>query len=285
MNDENETSFLTILKGWFSREPRTRAELLELLQSAKGRLISADGLRMIEGVLQVSEMQVRDAMIPRAQMAVIEDDVTPNEALPTIIQAGHSRFPVISHNRDEVIGLLLAKDLLPYVMDPKTKPLSIRELVRPAIFIPESKRLNVLLKEFRLNRNHMAIVVDEYGGVSGLITIEDVLEEIVGEIVDEYDADASSIDIRPLGPNTYLIQALTPIQEFNQYFNTQWDEEDFNTVGGLVMQRFGHLPKKGECIEMGEFTVTVMKASKRHVHTLQVVKNTPLEHADKPDEN
>lgn len=272
MTDESDAP-----KSWFERlshallrEPQDREQLISLLRDAKQRqLLDDDALRMIEGVLQVSEMKVRDVMIPRPQMIMVKHDMTPEQALPVIIESTHSRFPVIGEDRDEVIGILLAKDLLPYRVGQDPTTVQIRDLVRPAVFIPESKRLDVLLNEFRLNRNHMAIVVDEYGGIAGLVTIEDVLEQIVGEIEDEYDIISEEPNIRPLSDTEFVVKALTSIEEFNDYFHTNYSDEDFDTIGGLILQRFSHLPKRGESIEFDAFLVTVLNASNRGIQLLQ----------------
>lgn len=264
-------------KTWYERlshallrEPRDREQLITLLHDAKDRhLLDNDALQMIEGVLQVSEMKVRDVMIPRPQMVVVEHDSTPAQALPNITKSAHSRFPVIGESRDEVVGILLAKDLL--AKSTQEKPnLVIKDLVRPATFVPESKRLDVLLKEFRLNRNHMAIVVDEYGGVAGLVTIEDVLEQIVGEIEDEYDITSEEPNIKEIASNEYIVKALTPIEDFNAYFGTDYDDESFDTIGGLLLQQFSHLPKKGESINLDEFKFTVIGATTRGIKILKL---------------
>ena len=264
-------------RSWFERlsqaltgEPKDRDQLLDVLRDSQQRnLLDIDSLAMIEGVMQVSEMHVRDIMIPRSQMEVVERDVPPEQFMPTILESGHSRFPVIGDSRDEVVGILLAKDLLAYFANPDKSKFDIRDVMRSPVFIPESKRLNVLLKEFRSNRNHMAIVVDEYGGVAGLVTIEDVLEQIVGEIEDEYDIDEDTY-IMQYNNNQYSVKALTPIEEFNEYFNANLDEEEFDTVGGLVMNKFGHLPKRGEKIAFDGFKFNVLRADNRRIHLLQL---------------
>ncbi len=269
-------------RSWFERitqvltgEPRNRKELIELLRDSEQRnLIDPDSLAMIEGVMQVSEMHVRDIMIPRSQMTVVQRDVPPTEFLPTILESKHSRFPVIGENRDEVVGILLAKDLLPYFAFHETEKFDIRDVMRTPVFIPESKRLNVLLKDFRSTRNHMAIVVDEYGGVAGLVTIEDVLEQIVGEIEDEYDVDEDSY-IMKYSDDHFSVKALTPIEEFNAYFGSDLDGENFDTIGGLVMNAFGHLPSRGETVTIGKFQFTVLRADKRRVHLLQLTVLDP----------
>jgi magnesium and cobalt transporter len=259
-----------ISQAFTNGDPRDREELTEVIRDAEQKnIIDTDALSMIEGVMQVSDMQVRDVMIPRSQMSVIESDKPPEEFLSVIIESGHSRFPVIGDNRDEIVGILLAKDLLGYFADTERRKFDIRDVMRTAVFIPESKRLNVLLKDFRSNRNHMAIVVDEYGGVSGLVTIEDVLEQIVGEIEDEYDFDEDTF-ILPHKNNNYSVKALTPIEDFNEYFKVEFSDEEFDTIGGLVMNSFGHLPKRGEKTTIGEFEFTVLRADNRRIHLLQL---------------
>ena len=256
----------------YQGEPRSREELLEIMRDASRRgLLDGDALAMIEGVLQVAEMQVRDIMIPRSQMVVVERDADPRSWLPVIIESAHSRFPVIGESRDEIFGILLAKDLLAWLAQGGDEAFDIREALRPAAFIPESKRLNVLLKEFRASRNHMAIVVDEYGGVAGLVTIEDVLEQIVGEIEDEHDIDGDTYIMR-YGPNRHTVKALTPIDEFNDYFAADFSDDEFDTIGGLVMKGFGHMPKRGERVTLGQFRFKVLRADNRRIHLLQVVK-------------
>ncbi|MDX5332450.1 MAG: CBS domain-containing protein [Gammaproteobacteria bacterium] len=253
-------------------EPRDREQLIELLRGAQQReLLDMDALAMIEGVLQVSEMQVRDIMIPRSQMVVVEQDARVAEMLPVIIDSAHSRFPVVGDSRDDVEGILLAKDLLRfYAAEQREEDFDIQDYLRPAVFIPESKRLNVLLNEFRNSHNHMAIVVDEYGGVSGLVTIEDVLEQIVGEIDDEHDIVDDGHDILRHTDNRYTVKALTPIDEFNEYFGTEYSDEEFDTIGGLLMNRFGHVPKRGEEITVDRFDFKVLRADNRRIHLLQL---------------
>jgi len=251
-------------------EPRDREELVQLLRDAQTRnLFDSDALAMIEGVLQVSEMQVRDVMIPRSQMIVVERDAAPEDILPILVESGHSRFPVIGESRDEVVGIFLAKDLLGYFSGGTPESFHIRNVLRPVVFIPESKRLNVLLKEFRSNRNHMAVVVDEYGGVAGLVTIEDVLEQIVGEIVDESDVEEQEF-IKKHSESKYIVKALTPIDEFNEAFGSEFDDEQFDTIGGVVLNALGHLPKRGETAAIGMFEFRVLRADNRRVHLLEV---------------
>jgi magnesium and cobalt transporter len=267
-DSKHHPSWLERLSQALLREPQDREQLLSLLRDAEQRdLLDAQALGMIEGVLQVSEMQVRDIMVPRAQMVVIPQAATLEELLPQVIESGHSRFPVIGDNRDEVLGILLAKDLLRYHNKPAAY--QIKDILRPAIFVPESKPLNVLLQEFRIKHNHMAIVVDEYGGVAGLVTIEDVLEQIVGEIADEFDVDDDAY-IKKHSDTVYILKALTPIAEFNEYFSTQLNDEEFDTIGGIVTQTFGHLPKRGETTVIHHFRFKVLHADNRRLHLLQM---------------
>lgn len=266
-------------RSWFDRlsqallgEPKDREQLVSLLRDAQQRdLLDPDALGMIEGVLQVAEMQVRDIMVPRAQMVVVERDAGLKDILPLVTESAHSRFPVIGDSRDEVVGVLLAKDLLTYFGPEGDKSFNVRDILRPAVFIPESKRLNILLKEFRASRNHMAIVVDEYGGVAGLVTIEDVLEQIVGEIGDEHDIEEDTY-IKKHNDNVYAVKALTPVDEFNSYFSSDFSEEEFDTIGGVVMQRFGRLPRRGEVIAIDRFRFKVLNADSRRLHLLQVTE-------------
>lgn len=251
-------------------EPRDRNELVEILRDATERqLLDTNSLGMIEGVLEVPELRVGDIMIPRSQMIVIEQDMKLENILPIVISTVHSRFPVIGDNKDEVLGILLAKDLLSYAFGEQPKPFDIREVLRAAVFVPESKRLDVLLQEFRKNRNHMAVVVDEYGGVTGVITIEDVLEQIVGDIADEYDTEEDQF-IKKYNENSFAVKALTPIEEFNEYFDIQLDENEVDTIGGLVLREFGHLPKRGESILIADYLFKVIRADNRRIHLLQV---------------
>ena len=269
-SDSAEPSWSERLKQLLSREPADNDQLLELLRAVHQKgLFDADALAMIEGVLQVDDMQVRDIMISRSQMVILEQDADPNELLRAVVESGHSRFPVIGENRDEVVGVLLAKDLLLYAFERKNARFNVSEILRPASFIPESKRLNILLKEFRSSRNHMAIVVDEYGGVAGMVTIEDVLEQIVGEIEDEHDVEEEDT-IRRHSEVHYTINALTPIEDFNEYFSTTLTDDEFDTIGGLVVHQIGHLPKRGERIVIGKLLFKVLRADNRRVHMLQL---------------
>ncbi|MDH5301139.1 MAG: CBS domain-containing protein [Gammaproteobacteria bacterium] len=267
-------SWLDKISQVFGAEPKDRNDLIEILRDAERRdLVGGDALAMIEGVMQVSEMQVRDIMIPRSQMVVVERDQSPEQFLPVIMESGHSRFPVIGDSRDEVVGILLAKDLLGYFSTRQqgSDSFDIRDVMRLPAFIPESKRLNVLLKEFRAKRNHMAIVVDEYGGVSGLVTIEDVLEQIVGDIEDEYDVDEDSY-IMKYSEKKFSVKALTPIDEFNDYFGSKFSDEEFDTIGGFVLNRFGHLPSRGEVVQIDKYRFEVLRADNRRIHLLQLTK-------------
>jgi magnesium and cobalt transporter len=284
----DKPTLLERLSAFLTREPEDREELLELLHGAfERKLLDADALSMIEGVLQVSEMTVRDIMIPRAQMDVVSIDDDPEDFLPLVLETKHSRFPVIGENKDDVVGILLAKELLNFYRTPDS--FSLRETLRPAVFVPESKRLNVLLRDFRANRNHIAIVVDEYGGVSGLVTIEDVLEQIVGDIEDEYDFDEAEDNIIAEASGRYRVKAQTEIADFNAHFGADFADDEFDTVGGLVLQAFGRLPKRGETATIGDFLFRVVRADSRRLYTLQVEpvapKVTTAGEASPPDEH
>jgi magnesium and cobalt transporter len=267
----------SLLNKPYLSKPENREHLGALLRNAeKHNLLDADALAMIEGVLNVSDMQVREVMVPRSQMIVIKEDESPDVFLPVMVESAHSRFPVIGDNRDEVEGIILAKDVLAYFgerdMGNEKKPeirFNLRKLLRPAVVVPESKRLNVLLKDFRANRNHMAIVVDEYGGVAGLVTIEDVLEQIVGDIEDEHDFDDDVFIVRH-SDNKFTLKALTTIDEFNEYFQSKLSDDEFDTIGGLLMNKFGRLPKRGESADLGQFHFTVLRADSRRIHLLQL---------------
>ena len=268
--DLNPKSWIDKITQVFSDEPTDTKSLLELLRNAEqDQVLDADALGIIEGALQVSSMQVRDIMIPRSQLVIVSAKLPPNEIIELVTKASHSRFPVTGENVDNVIGILLAKDLLPLILKEETEKLDIKDVVRPATFVPESKRLNVLLKEFRETRQHMAIVIDEYGSVSGAVTIEDVLEQIVGEIEDEYDVDDESY-IKKFDEENYIVKALTPVNEFNEYFGTQFSDQEFTTLGGLVLQQIGHIPERGETINIGPFLVTVLNADSRQIKLLKV---------------
>ena len=267
-----ERSWLERLVQVFQAKPEDRDELIQTLQDAQqNNLFDADAMVMMEGVLQVSEMQVRDIMIPRSQMVVVEMSATADETLSTVVESAHSRFPAVGESKDEIIGILLAKDLLHYFLQGDKEQINIRDLLRPVVFIPESKRLNVLLKEFRSNRNHMAIVVDEYGGVAGLVTIEDVLEQIVGEIEDEHDF-ADEDYILEHSATLATVKAITPVEDFNEHFGSDFSDEEFGTIGGLVMNALGHMPKRGETLVLGQFHFKVLRASSRRIHLFEVNK-------------
>lgn len=267
-SNQQKPSLLERLSHFLLREPEDREQLVELLHSAyENHLMDADSLAMIEGVLQVSEMQVRDIMIPRSQMDVIDITDAADTFIPHAIETAHSRFPVIEDDKNDVIGILLAKDLLRLKVG---EDIEIRDMLRPAVFIPMSKRLNVLLKEFRSTRNHIAIVVDEYGGVAGMVTIEDVLEQIVGDIEDEYDYDEDEDNIIKNADGAYRVKALTGIDDFNEAMGTTFSDEEFSTIGGLVVNKFGHLPKRGDHIVIENLSITVLRADSRRLHSMSV---------------
>ncbi len=268
-NDTDDRSWLDRLTQMVTGTPYTRADLEGLLQlAAENEVIDEDAKTIMEGALTVGEMQARDVRIPRAQMVVIRAGATLEEVLPQIIHTGHSRYPVVGEGTDDVLGILLAKDLLPFVLNPDAN-FDISALLRPAVIVPESKRLNVLLREFRQARNHMAIVIDEYGGVAGLVTIEDVLEEIVGEIEDETDTD-EEIHIRKLTEDSYFVEALTPVEDFNEAFDVDFSDEEFDTIGGLVLQAFGRLPTRNETIDFDGFEFRVINSDQRKLNSLRV---------------
>jgi len=276
MNEDphQQKTWLERLGHALQREPHNRTELIEILHDAQERhILNHDALHMIEGVLRVSEMQARDVMIPRGQMVVLHDGDTIDTILPRVIKSAHSRFPVIGEDREEIIGILLAKDLLSYTLvdNEATKP--IKKLMRPAIFVPESKRLDILLRDFRLKRNHMAIVANEYGGISGLITIEDVLEQIVGQIEDETDICDGQPNIKAEANGEYLIKAFTPIDEFNRFFDLNISDEDFDTLGGFVTQQLGHMPKAGESITINKYQISIVRASARCIQLLKLTES------------
>ncbi len=270
MNDPlPKPGWLERLSTLLLREPSDREQLVALLHSAyQHDLLDSDALSMIEGVMQVSEMQARDIMVPRSQMDVIDISETPDKFIPLMIETAHSRFPVTGNDKNNVIGILLAKDLLRFYTG--EEEFNVREMLRPAVFIPESKRLNVLLKDFRSNRNHIAIVVDEYGSVAGLVTIEDVLEQIVGEIEDEYDFDEAEDNIVQDANGHYRVKAITEIANFNQTLGAKFDDEDYDTIGGLVLNKFGRLPKRAESVVIGNFKFTVLHSDSRRLHTLLI---------------
>jgi len=264
----NKPSLLKRLNHFLLREPEDREQLVELLHSSyKNQLMDADSLGMIEGVLQVSEMQVRDIMIPRSQMDVIDITDSPETFIPHVIETAHSRFPVIEDDKNDVVGILLAKDLLRYNAG---EEFEVRDVLRPAVFIPKSKRLNVLLKEFRSTRNHIAIVVDEYGGIAGMVTIEDVLEQIVGDIEDEYDYDEDEDNIIKNADGHYRVKALTEIEDFNEAIGTTFSDEEFSTIGGLIVNKFARQPKRGDHVIIDNLSVTVVRADSRRLHSITI---------------
>ena len=263
-------SWLKRLGAAFSGEPTTRGDVLEFLRDAEAEgLLDADTVRMMEGAIAVSELTVGDVMIPRAQMTMIQIDQPMREVIATAVESGHSRFPVHGEDKDQILGILLAKDLLKTVV--ADAPVSLHDLLRPAFLIPESKRLDLLLREFRLSRNHMAIVIDEYGGVAGVVTIEDVLEQIVGDIDDEHDdAEDADAHIAARADGQFVVDALTPIADFNARFGAEFDDDEFDTIGGLVTAAIGHLPEAGEELTLGRFVFRVASADARRLHTLHV---------------
>lgn len=272
---DDEPTLYGRLRRLFTGVPATREDILEFLREGGwSGLLDADELAMLQGVLEVSETQVRDVMVPRYQMVVLERDAPKSANLRTIVESGHSRYPVIGADRDDVVGVLLAKDILRYFVETPDQDFDLRKFIRPAIVIPESKRLNTLLKEFRINRNHLAIVVDEYGATAGLLTIEDVLEEIVGEIGDEHDAQ----EVEPIQKHDgdrFQVLAQTRIEDFNRYFESSMSDEDYDTVGGLVMYELGRLPRRGESVSYGGFKFKVLQADRRRLHTLEVTRAAP----------
>ena len=266
--ESNKPTLLERLSTMLLREPEDREQLIVLLHSAFERnLLDADALSMMEGVIQVSERQVREIMIPRAQMDVIDISQPPEKFIPFVIETAHSRFPVIDGDKDNIVGILLAKDLLRYYAG---EEFEVRDMLRPAVFVPESKRLNVLLRDFRSNHNHIALVVDEYGGVCGMVTIEDVLEQIVGDIEDEYDFDEDEDNLIPDGAGNWRVKAATEIADFNEALGTTFSDEECDTVGGLVLKAAGKLPKRGERIPIGNLIFTVLRADSRRLHSVLV---------------
>jgi len=269
-SNSSHSSWLVRLAKALARPKNQRELMLLLKEASQKKLLDPAAFKMIEGVLKVYKRQVRDIMIPRTQMVVIEEKSSLENILPILISSGHSRFPIIGESKDEIIGMLLAKDLLQYMVG-KEQAFDIHHLIRPITFIPESKRLNLLLEEFRLKHNHLAIVVDEYGSISGMLTIEDVLEEIVGEIEDEYDVTEEQNNILSLGENAYRVKALTTITEFNVFFHTNFSDEHFDTIGGLVISHFGHMPKRDESVLISQFTFKILSTDKRKIRILKVI--------------
>ncbi len=259
------------VKNLLTKTPTSKIEIAQVLkQAAKRGILDNNTLYMLEGVLDIQEARVVDAMVPRPEMITLESDMDLDTILPLVVESGHSRFPVFGENKDEVLGIILAKDLLHYLVKGANEPFNIQDIMRPAAVIPESKRVNVLLQDFRLNRTHIAMVVDEYGRITGLITIEDVLEQIVGEISDEYDIETNTA-ITQLKNGCYTVKALTTVDEFNEYFEATLEAENVETIGGLVARAFGHLPKRGETIMVDRFQFTVLRADNRRIHLLSVL--------------
>lgn len=268
--DPRPKSWIDKIAQYFSDEPTDTKSLLELLRNAEqDSVLDADALGIIEGALQVSSMQVRDIMIPRSQLVTVAANLPAHELIELVTKASHSRYPVIGENIDNVMGILLAKDLLPLILSDASDKFNIKDVVRPATFVPESKRLNVLLKEFKDTRHHMAIVIDEYGSVSGAVTIEDVLEQIVGEIEDEYDVDDESY-IKKFDEDNHIVKALTPVEEFNEYFDTEFNDQESTTVGGLLLQSFGRIPERGETLNLGRYLITILNADSRQIKLIKV---------------
>ena len=276
MNEDRSSnghrSWLERIVQAFAHEPKSRQELLELLREAhENKVLDSEALSIVEGAISVADLQVRDIMVPRSQIISVKAHQTPQEFLPAVIEAAHSRYPVIGETPDDILGVLLAKDLLPLIIH-GDQAFDLKTILRPATFVPESKRLNVLLREFRTTHNHMAIVVDEYGGVAGLVTIEDILEVIVGDIEDEHDVEEESF-IKPLPSGDFIVKALTPVQAINDFFDTEYPDQDVDTVGGLVMSAFGHLPRRNEEVVIDDFRFRVLNADGRRIHLLRM---TPL---------
>jgi magnesium and cobalt transporter len=271
--DPSDKSWIEKIAYAFSSEPKTREDLFELLAVAKqNEVIDDDAINIVEGAMHISDMQAREIMVPRPQMVVLKADQPLSELLPMIIDTGHSRYPVIGDTLDNVLGILLSKDLLPLLWKFETSAdIDIRDILRPATLVPESKRLNVLLRDFREKRNHMAVVIDEYGGAAGLITIEDILEQIVGEIEDEYDED-DDLPIRKIAENDFVVQALTPIDDFNDHFNARLSVDEFDTIGGLLLKSFGHLPSRNEVTRLENYEFKVVNADSRQIHLLRMSK-------------
>jgi len=269
-SDSGSLSWIGKLSNIFTDSVDDTKSLVKFLRKAEqNNVIDADGLSIIEGALQVTDMQVREIMIPRSQVATIDITDSPDEIIPKVIEAGHSRFPVIGESKDDVVGILLAKDLLELVLIADQRKFNLKDVLRPAIFVPESKRLNILLKEFRENRNHMAIVIDEYGGLGGVVTIEDVLEQIVGEIEDEFDVDEEDY-IKVYDKDSYTVKALTPIEDFNAFFHSNLPDNDFDTIGGLVVNQFRHIPGRDESVGIWPYLFRVLSADNRQIRLLQV---------------
>lgn len=281
-NSAKSRSWLERLSTLLAREPQDQEQLMEILRHAEDRdVLSSEMLGMIERILQVSEMQVREVMVAKGKMVMVEKDTTFDELLPLVIESGHSRFPVLDPNEGSIIGVLLAKDILKFAFRENAAEFNIASLIRPPVFTIQSKRLDILLREFRANHNHLAIVLDEYGHVAGLVTIEDVLEQIVGEIEDEYDFDEEDGHIKKHADGTYIVKAQTPIDEFNDYFHSNFSDEDFDTIGGIVLSHLGHLPKRGESIKIQNYRFKVLHADNRRIYLLEIKPKKKKEEAGK----
>jgi magnesium and cobalt transporter len=269
-SDSGDKSWIEKITQAFAGEPRNRDDLIDVLRIARqNEVIDSDVLGIVEGAMNVGDMQAREIMVPRPQMVVIKGDQPFEEVLSTIIKTAHSRYPVIGENADEVLGILLAKDLLPQLLKENPNQVDLISIVRPVTLVPESKRVNVLLRDFREKRNHMAVVIDEYGGVAGLVTIEDVLEQIVGEIEDEYDEEHDAF-IRKIADNDFIVKALTPIDEFNEAFKTEFSDDEFDTIGGIILQQLGHLPSRNEVAIVARCEFKVINADNRQIHLLRM---------------
>ena len=276
-DDAEQKNWLDKLSDMVLREPKDLAELIAVIKGAKNNhIINTDALNMIEGVISISEKQVRDVMIPRPKMVILDSISTAQQVLPTITESGHSRFPVLDHQSEKITGILLAKDLLKVITDSSKDNIQIQRLTRPAKMVPESKRLDILLNEFRENRLHMAIVIDEYGRTAGLVTLEDLLEEIVGEIADEFDQDDATPFIQQKDKTLFMVDALTPMEDFNEYFHTTFSHEDFDTIGGLLLKKFNHIPKKGEQITLAGLHFTIINANSRVIKEIKVQSNEAI---------
>jgi len=268
-------SWLDKLSTLFSDDPNDRQDLKDILREAAERnVVDSETLSILEGALQVSDMQVRDIMVPRSQMVCIKAEESLQQFLPSIIESAHSRFPVLGEGQDEVLGVLLAKDLLPLILNENRDDFNVKDVLRSAAFVPESKRLNILLKEFRATRNHMAIVADEFGGIAGIVTIEDVLEQIVGEIEDEHDQDDDDSFIKELDHNIRMVKALTPIEDFNEHFATKFDDKEFDTIAGIVIQHFGRVPECDEAITINNWRFKIINGNGRRINLMEV---TPID--------
>jgi magnesium and cobalt transporter len=284
-SDPDDKSWIDKIKNLFGAQVADKKDLVDQLRLAQEeQIIDGDALSIIEGALQVGDMQVREIMIPRPQIAMLNTKSSLEEILQIVTETAHSRFPVTGENSDDVIGILLAKDLIPLLLEKNTsKRFNIKDIVRQVTFIPEYKRLNVLLKEFRENRNHMAIVIDEYGGLAGAVTIEDILEQIVGEIEDEYDVDDEDY-IKTTGGESYIVKAITPLDEFNEYFHSNFTSEEMGTIGGILLNQFGHIPSRNERIGIGPYVFKILNADGRQIRLIEVSSSLALNSSDEPEQ-